>query len=87
MKRRNIFFSVIIVLTMILGMYPQNAFATEIQENIQNENQEESSNNKQETQVSNQEDQVAESSTQTVHQTKKDEAVTLLPLLGLRENI
>ena len=77
MKRRNIFFSVIIVLTMILGMYPQNAFATEIQENIQNENQEESSNNKQETQVSNQEDQVAESSTQTVHQTKKDEAVTL----------
>ena len=70
MKRRNIFFSVIIVLTMILGMYPQNAFATEIQENIQNENQ-------QETQVSNQEDQVAESSTQTVHQTKKDEAVTL----------
>ena len=37
MKRRNIFFSVIIVLTMILGMYPQNAFATEIQENIQNE--------------------------------------------------
>ena len=32
MKRRNIFFSVIIVLTMILGMYPQNAFATEIQE-------------------------------------------------------
>lgn len=77
MKRRNIFFSVIIVLTMILGMYPQNAFATEIQENIQNENQEESSNNKQEMQVSNQEDQVAESSTQTVHQTKKDEAVTL----------
>ena len=54
MKRRNIFFSVIIVLTMILGMYPQNAFATEIQENIQNENQEESSNNKQEPQVSNQ---------------------------------
>ena len=45
MKRRNIFFSVIIVLTMILGMYPQNAFATEIQENIQNENQEESSRN------------------------------------------
>ena len=37
MKRRNIFFSVIIVLTMILGMYPQNAFATEIQENIQND--------------------------------------------------
>ena len=51
MKRRNIFFSVIIVLTMILGMYPQNAFATEIQENIQNENQEESSNNKQETKM------------------------------------
>ena len=39
MKRRNIFFSVIIVLTMILGMYPQNAFATEIQENIQNESE------------------------------------------------